>query len=500
MGSDIQSVLRALPKIDAVLARPEIQAIAAPRWAVVEAIRSEVAALRRAVLDGKTENAVAACLDVEAIAVERRAAELSAPSLCRVINATGVVLHTNLGRAPLAAEAMARAAELASGYSNLEYDLDRGKRGSRHGHLVDLVTRLTGAEDAAIVNNNAGAVMLCLAALAHDGEVVVSRGELIEIGGSFRIPDVMRLSGAHLVEAGTTNKTRAADYRAVAGDRTAMFLKVHRSNFAIVGFTEEISCPELGALGSELGVTTMMDLGSGALVPAAELAAMGLGAEPSVAETVAAGIDVVTFSGDKLLGGPQAGIICGRREHIARVRKHPLMRALRPDKLTICALEATLEMFRDRRATSEVPAMAMLSASADDIRDRAEALLARLADEAPDAAQRATIDMAIARCESRVGGGALPLVSLPSWGIGLCPGPGSTLTVGAIEAALRRARPAVIGRITGRRRGSAAPGGQNTITDERLILDLRTVLDRDIDHFGRSIVAALAELSRAPAG
>lgn len=477
MGADFQAALRQLPKIDTVLARPEVRAIAAPRWAVVEAVRREVEDRRRAILDiarsgGQTDLGETTG-QVTARAIKLRVAELVAPSLRRVINATGVVLHTNLGRAPLAPAVMARAAELATSYSNLEYDLDRGRRGSRHGHLVSLLTRLTGAEDAVVVNNNAGAVMLGLSALAAGHEVVVSRGELIEIGGSFRIPDVMRLSGANLVEVGTTNKTHASDYREAVGENTGLLLKVHRSNFAIVGFSDELDCEELARVGRESGVSTMMDLGSGALLSSRELVAMGLAAEPSVAETLSAGIDVVTFSGDKLLGGPQAGIVCGRSELVERVRKHPLMRALRPDKMTICALAATLELYRDGRGVSAVPAMAMMSASPDSLRARAEAMRARLVDSVASALP---FDIAVVSCESRVGGGAMPLVALPSYGLGLRPHPGSRLGVDDVERAVRSASVPVIGRIV----------------DDQLILDLRTVLGSDEE----GLQAAIAAIAR----
>lgn len=484
MDADVRARLRKLPKIDAVLARPEVAAIAAPRWAVVEAIRCEVDALRSSILGANGghgggpeeyrdsnrdhEPAPPVATDDDSLAIsteviERRVAALVAPSLCRVINATGVVLHTNLGRAPLGDDVMARTKELATGYCNLEYDIDAGRRGSRHGHLTDLITQLTGAEDAAVVNNNAAAVMLSLSALAHDREVIVSRGELVEIGGSFRVPDVMRLSGAHLIEVGTTNKTRAADYRDALTERTGMLLKVHRSNFAIVGFTEEASCAELASIGREHGVVSMMDQGCGALIAGHEAAARGLAHEPSVAETVASGIDLVCFSGDKLLGGPQAGIVCGSREHITRIRKHPLMRAMRPDKLTICALAATLEMYRDHRAY-EVPGVGMLTEPAGSIRERADAVMGRLGDGV-------AVDVKVVSCESRVGGGAMPLVAMPSWGIGVRPRSGAEGDdrgdggAAKLERALRRNTPAVIGRMV----------------EDQLVLDMRTVRDHELD-------------------
>jgi L-seryl-tRNA(Ser) seleniumtransferase len=370
---DRSELLRGLPKIDDVLRWPEVERLDAPRWAVVAAARKAVDDRRRAILAGE-----GAPPEVTAAHIGRIAAALARPSLRAVVNATGVVLHTNLGRAPLAGEVIARVAEIAAGYSNLEYDVDGRARGSRHAHLRELLRELTGAEDAVVVNNNAGAVLLALSALATGREVVVSRGELIEIGGSFRIPDVMRLSGARLVEVGTTNKTHARDYEAAIGPDTALLLKVHRSNFAIVGFTDEVGLDELVALARRRGVGAAIDLGSGALLEAGELAAAGLPPEPSARAGVASGVDLATFSGDKLLGGPQAGVLVGGRDAVEAVRKHPLMRALRPDKLTLAALEATLAIYRDGRAARDVPSVAMLTANAGALRRRAEELRRRV--------------------------------------------------------------------------------------------------------------------------
>ncbi len=458
----MQATLRLLPKIDQLLARDDVTSIDAPRWAVVEAARRQVETLRRAILAGESER-----VEVEASDLAREACLLARPSVRRVVNATGVVLHTNLGRAPLAPEAIARMTELAGGYTNLEYDIDAGRRGSRHGHITELLRDLTGAEDAALVNNNAGAVLLVLAALAEDREVIVSRGELIEIGGSFRIPDVMRMSGAHLVEVGTTNKTRVADYDAAISDRTALLLKVHQSNFAIVGFTEEAQLTELAELGTRRGVRTAFDVGSGALLSAAQMTAIGLPGEPSVRELIETGVDLVTFSGDKLLGGPQAGIIVGRAEAVAAVRTHPLMRALRPDKLTIAALEATLSIYRDGRAHHDLPAVRMLSADLGALRVRAESFLARVEPAL------ASFEVALVSCDSKVGGGALPLASLPSWGVSISAssgGPGPD----AIDARLRRAEPPVVARIL----------------DDTIVLDMRT-LDREDDR-DAAVAAVLA--------
>jgi L-seryl-tRNA(Ser) seleniumtransferase len=460
VGADRNSLLRQLPKVDEVLRRPDVQAVGAPRWAVVEAVRREVDERRQAIIDGRS-----AAVEVTAGEVARRAAALAAPSLRGVINATGVVLHTNLGRAPLADEVIARIAELARGYSNLEYQLGRGERGERHGHVARMVCELTGAEDAVAVNNNAGAVMLGLAALAAGREVVVSRGELIEIGGSFRVPDVMKLSGARLVEVGTTNKTHARDYESAIGADTALLLKVHRSNFALVGFTAEVELPELVAIGRRRGLRSMIDLGSGCLLEAAELAELGLPAEPSVRATVAAGADLVTFSGDKLLGGPQAGILAGSRDAIAACKAHPLMRALRPDKLTIAAIEATLAIYRDGRARSALPALAMLSAGADVLRARADELAARIG--AP-----AGLRVAVVPCESAVGGGALPTAALPSFAVAVT---SDAHAADTLDARLRAADPPVIARIA----------------DDQLLLDVRTVADSELD----AVAAAVRSLA-----
>jgi L-seryl-tRNA(Ser) seleniumtransferase len=360
------------------------------------------------------------------------------PALRRVINATGVVLHTNLGRAPLAEPARAAIAAVAAGYSNLEYDLARGERGSRHDHLRDVLRELTGAEDAVVVNNNAAATVLGLAALATGRQIVVSRGELIEIGGSFRLPEILALSRGVLVEVGTTNKTHARDYDAAIGPETALLLKVHRSNFAIVGFTSEVAADEVVAIGRARGVATMIDLGSGALFDRATQRRWGLPDEPTVAETVASGADVVTFSGDKLLGGPQAGIAVGRAAAIRRLREHPLMRVLRPDKLTLAALAATLALVRDG-ALAELPTARMLGATSEALRAMADALAHAIGEVAG-------LAIAVEPCSSTVGGGAMPQARLPSWAVTL-----RGASADAIDAALRRAPVPVIGRITGGR-------------------------------------------------
>jgi len=390
---------------------------------------------------------------VAAADVARLAAELAQPHLRRVINATGVVLHTNLGRAPLADAARKAIEEVASGYSNLEYDLGKGERGSRHDHLRGLLRELTGAEDALVVNNNAAATVLGLAALASGKEIVVSRGELIEIGGSFRLPEILALSRGTLVEIGTTNKTHRKDYEQAIGPATGLLLKVHRSNFAIVGFTAEVGPEEVVAIGRARGVATMIDLGSGMLVDRATQRKWGLPDEPTVAECVASGADLVTFSGDKLLGGPQAGIAVGKAAAVEAARRHPLMRALRPDKLTIAALHATLSLYREGKAEA-VPAVRMIAQPAATLRARADALAAR-------------IGGTVEPCTSTVGGGAMPTAELPSFAVTMKGEPE------ALDRKLRGAPVPVIARIE----------------DGRLWLDVRTIADDEVDSVVRAFTA-----------
>jgi L-seryl-tRNA(Ser) seleniumtransferase len=415
----------------------------APRWAVVEAARRLIAEARAAIKAGGEHGEVAPA------AVARLATALAQPRLRRVINATGVVLHTNLGRAPLADAARAALDEIARGYTNLEYDLAAGERGSRHDHLRTLLCELTGAEDAIVCNNNAAATVLGLAALASGKEIVVSRGELVEIGGSFRLPEILALSRGTLVEIGTTNKTHARDYERAITDATGLLLKVHRSNFAIVGFTSEVTPDDVVAIGRARGIATMIDLGSGMLIDRDTQRRWGLPDEPTVAESIASGADLVTFSGDKLLGGPQAGIVVGRAAAVAKARAHPLMRALRPDKLTIAALAATLALYREGKRDS-IPTIRMISRSLDELRAVAERLAERVSGLAEP-------------CMSTVGGGAMPTAELPSFAVTL---------PAELEPALRAARVPVIGRLEA----------------GKLWLDVRTIGDDELD----DIAAALA--------
>ena len=381
---------------------------------------------------------------------ERLRAELAsarAPRLRRVLNATGVVVHTNLGRAPLAEEALARIVETARGYSNLEFDLGEGARGSRQDHLAAILHRLTGAEAALVVNNNAGAVLLALAALAEGREVVVSRGELIEIGDGFRIPDVLARSGARLVEVGTTNRTRAADYERAVGEETAVLLRVHQSNFRVVGFSERPRLEEVAAVARGHGLPLVDDLGSGALTPS-DTVLLG-DVEPSARESLAAGADLVCFSGDKLLGGPQAGIVVGRAGLVERLRRHPLQRALRIDKLSLAALEGTLLLHLD--APERLPVLRMLAQDADAVRARAERLAT---------ATRGEVEETV----GRVGGGALPLAELPSFACSL---------PDALAEPLRTGEPPIIG----------------VVRDGRLLLDCLTLTDAEAEEAAAAVRA-----------
>lgn len=445
-----------IPSIEQLRQRPRIAALerAHGHRATVDALRQAADAIRADLAAGRTFTAEGAALAIEAHAVRSLAVAMRG-SLRPVINATGVVLHTNLGRAPLADAALARVSAVAKGYANLEYDLATGTRGSRSVHAAALLTALTGAEAALVVNNNAAATLLILAALGAGREVVVSRGELVEIGGGFRVPDVMAQSGAVLREVGTTNRTRTADYRAAIGPRTAMLLRVHPSNFRIEGFTERPALRDLVALSHESGVPLVEDLGSGCLVDAVH-------GEPTVQQSVAAGVDLVCFSGDKLLGGPQAGIIVGREALIGRLQRHPLMRALRVDKLTLAALEGTLIEYRAGRALTSVPVLRMIDASAEAIAGRARRLAERL--------QTSDWQVSLVAGESAIGGGSAPGVALPTTLIAL-ERPG--WSADALDARLRACNPPIVARIE----------------TDRVVLDLRTVLDDQDNVLARTLLA-----------
>jgi L-seryl-tRNA(Ser) seleniumtransferase len=443
-------LFRLLPPVDEVLRLAAIvpllereghAAVADSARAVLEGVRREIAA------GNLDETGVRVALSGLAEALERHLRESLSYSLRAVINATGVVLHTNLGRAPLSREALAHAAEVACGYSNLELDVENGTRGERDAHAQRLLTRLLDSDGhtaSLVVNNNAAAVLLALNTLAEGGEVIVSRGELVEIGGSFRIPDVMTKSGAILQEVGTTNRTRISDYEQAITERTRLLLRVHRSNFQITGFTEQPSLTELVSLGRARNLPVMEDLGSGALF---DLRSVGISGEPGVAESLRAGADVVTYSGDKLLGGPQAGLISGRRDLIARIRKNPLFRALRVDKLTYAALEATLLAYL--RRDDSVPAVRMMHLSRQEIERRACALKSNLEGVAG-------LTVTVETGESMIGGGAAPAATLPTAVMTVtCMG----RSADQLARALRQSEPPVIPRVD----------------DGRVLLDLRTV-------------------------
>jgi len=451
---------RRLPAVEALLEGAGIAPLLAvhPRGLVVRAVRET--------LDAARTNGGAVPAEGWDAAVRAAVARRAAPSLAPVINATGVVLHTNLGRAPLPVAAIAALTRVAAGYSALEYDLGRGARGSRHAHCRDVLVELSGAPDALVVNNAAGAVLLALSALARGGGAIVSRGELVEIGGSFRIPDIMARSGAQLVEVGTTNRTHAKDYETAltTGSPPRLLLKVHRSNFQVSGFTADVPAAELAALAHARNLPFLYDVGSGLLL---DLAPWGLKGEPTVLEALASGADLVTFSGDKLLGGPQAGILLGSAAAIAACRADPLARAVRADKLTLAALEATLALYRDAEtARREIPVLRMLTEDPEGVKRRGEALLQGVT------GGEGRVEAQLVQGESEVGGGSFPGAKLPTWVVAITtrrPTPDTCL------ARLRSADPPVIARIAA----------------DRVVLDPRTIFPDQVHATVRAITAAL---------
>lgn len=445
-----QEQLRTLPAVDHLLlaADEDPRFSGCPRQVVLTALRDTVDRLRKEILADSDP-------DTGDTAVLGRAAALAAGMmknrLIPLINATGVVLHTNLGRALLCRDALENIRTVSAAYSNLELNLATGKRGIRYAAIEALICELTGAESAMAVNNNAGAVLLALNTIAQGSEVVVSRGELVEIGGAFRIPDVMTKSGCRLKEVGTTNRTHLRDYEGAVGEQTGLFLKVHTSNYKIEGFTAEVSLADMVTLGREKGIPVMEDLGSGTLI---DFGPYGLPAEPVVSRRVASGADVVTFSGDKLLGGPQAGIIVGKKAAIDKIRANPLTRALRIDKLTLAALESTLKLYRDERtAVEKIPTLRMLTMDYETVSRKAKHLLAGL-----EKAVGTLADLALSDMESRPGGGSYPNLKLPTRCVTLRP---RRLSVAALEKGLRASNPPVMGRIEG----------------DRFIMDPRTIRD-----------------------
>jgi L-seryl-tRNA(Ser) seleniumtransferase len=444
---------RALPSVGALLERPPVPALldSAPRTLVVDAVRATVAEARVSATVPRDD-------DAWATAIAERLAELSRPSLRRVINATGIVLHTNLGRAPLAEAAIEAIAAIAGGYSNLELDLERGTRGSRYVHCASLLRELTGAEDALVVNNCAAALVLALNTLADGREALLSRGELVEIGGSFRVHDIMAKSGARLREVGATNRTHLADYERAIGPDTGVLLKVHRSNFALHGFVAEATVRELAPLAASRALPILHDLGSGLLVP---LDPIGLRGEPTARDALEAGATIVVMSGDKLLGGPQAGLIVGDARALDAMRRNPLARSYRVDKLTLAALETTLALYRDPpRAMREIPTLALLAAPPSELRERAESLRLALGREG--------VAGETVETTGSVGAGAFPDAALPGAAVALSGDAERWAT------RLRGGSPAVVGRVH----------------DGRMHLDLRAVLPHELPDLARAVVAA----------
>ena len=495
-SSNLKARLRALPSVEEILESPEAKALggALPRSLVADAAREVLDEIRRSVLDA---NGTDPLPDDIPARVGRRARALLDPSLRRVINASGVVIHTNLGRSALADDAVAAVIEAARGYSTLEYDIEHMQRGSRHAHCERLICALTGAEAAIAVNNNAAAVMLVFSEFTAGREAIVSRGELVEIGGSFRIPDIMELSGARMVEVGTTNKTHPRDYERAITNDTAMLLKVHTSNYRLLGFTESVSARELRRIADAAGhdrkarsvegerqkhqadkaaadeeghILVYEDLGSGALLGSEHL---GEHAEPTVGEALSSGCDLVSFSGDKLLGGPQAGIVVGKKKLIDRLKSNPLSRALRLDKMTIAALETTLRLYLDPdRACAEIPTLRMLASSSDDVRTRAEDLAQRIEKAIP--AGCASIE--VAPEISRAGGGALPMHDIDTFVVRVAPTCGSAQ---ACEAFLVKQNPVPI---------------VARIRQEALLFDARTLLsDDELDEIARALAAYFSQ-------
>jgi L-seryl-tRNA(Ser) seleniumtransferase len=455
-----------IPAVDRLLNTQSLRRLLPhyPRPLVLKAVRQVLEEIRREIQSGNgLQDPSSVGLEKVSERIGETLESLNRHSLKRVINATGIVIHTNLGRSPLAESVIQRFRPLAEGYSNLEFDLYQGQRGSRYIHVEAILKEITGAEAAMVVNNNAAAVLLTLDTLAKGREVIVSRGQLVEIGGSFRVPDVMQRSGSKMVEVGTTNKTHPADYEGAIGPDTAMLLRVHQSNFQIVGFSEEVDTSTLVNLGRKYGIPIMEDLGSGCFV---DFSKYGLLKEPTVQEVVSQGVDVVTFSGDKMLGGPQAGIILGRKDLIDAIRSNQLTRALRIDKLTLLALEETLRIYRDEEAAlREIPTLRMILQPHRSLKVKARRLLRLIG-----AVDQTNFAFGLAAGDSKVGGGALPLLSMPTALLALSPG---KLSAHSIESRLRANDPPIIARVE----------------KERVLLDVRTIRDKELVMVAQAIQA-----------
>lgn len=458
-----QRLLANLPAVDEIL-KSEIGVEwlkTYPRMYVLSSIRDVIDMRRREIIEGLTPDL---SIEIMAADIERKIERLSSYSLRPVINATGIIIHTNLGRAVLSEKIIENVKRVAEGYSNLEYDLEEGKRGKRYSHIKRVLREVTGTEDTLIVNNNAAAVLLCLNTLARGKEAIVSRGELVEIGGSFRIPDVMASSGAILMEVGTTNKTHLYDYENAINENTGLILKVHQSNYRIIGFTEDVPIEELVSLGKTHSIPVMFDLGSGCLI---DLKPYGIYSEPKVQEIVKAGADLVTFSGDKLLGGPQGGVIVGKKEYIERIQKNPMTRAVRIDKLTLAAFEATLMEYIDEdKAKENIPTLKMLFQKPEHIRERAKKIAMLLRRHIKDA------QIEVIQDSSQAGGGSLPEMDFPTYAVSIRP---KELSVNELEERLRKGNPPIITRIK----------------EDSLIIDARTVRNREIESLVKGIRTAL---------
>lgn len=451
-SESIKKRLRAIPKVDECLGWLEEHA-EAPKAFVKSAVRELLASERDAILAGAGKKVEELTKRVLVPELHKRVADKMAPNFRTVINATGVIIHTNMGRSLLPEEAMVNLTTVGSRYSNLEFDLATGKRGSRYSLVEDLLCELTGAEAGLVVNNNAAAVLLVLETLAKGREVIVSRGQLVEIGGAFRIPEVMKKSGAALVEVGATNRTHLKDYEEAICEDTSLLLKVHMSNYRIVGFTSEVPLEDLVKLGRKHKVPVMDDLGSGSLV---DLSQFGLEKEPTVQEAIRTGVDVVTFSGDKLLGGPQAGLIVGRKEIIDQIKRNHLNRALRIDKFTLAGLESVFRLYFDERKRNTIPTLAMMAMPQDVIERRARRLIRRVKKKLTD-----HCDIKVVNVESRVGGGAMPEQGLPSRAVMMNP---KNMKMSDLEKKLRSAPLPVIGRVE----------------NERMLFDMRTVAEDEV--------------------
>jgi L-seryl-tRNA(Ser) seleniumtransferase len=467
-----QELLRSLPGVDHVLdlLGQSGSAVSTPRSVAVRCVREVLSRLRDEILASEGTDRVDPVSEDSIVSMVRDAIESAMDfNLKHVVNATGVVIHTNLGRSLLPEKAAEHLTCIAGKYSNLEFDLSKGVRGSRYSAVEGILCELTGAEAAMVVNNNAGAVFLALDTLARGREVIVSRGQLVEIGGSFRIPDVMARSGACLVEVGTTNRTHLADYEKAITEETALLLKVHTSNYSVVGFTAEVPLTALAVLGKRFDVPVMEDLGSGSFV---DFSKYGLAKEPTVQEAIKAGVDVVTFSGDKMLGGPQAGIILGKKVFIEKIKKNPMNRALRIDKMTLAALEATLHIYRDEQdAISSIPTLRMLTLPKQVITRRAKRLKKRLGNW-----EESHLNILLLDGSSRVGGGALPLQDLPTTLVGI---EIDKVSASALEQFMRGFDPPIVGRIE----------------DDRFLIDLRTVQKGEDVLIENCLRAALSKLT-----